>query len=198
MAVEFNLDIDKVIATAIFIASKDVKDVPDLTMAKLLKLIFLADKYHLVRYGRPITGDCYVAMKDGPVPSFTYDIFKKEVLKTPFTVQGKRLARAFRKTGPTGQPVLRAVANYDPNQLSRSDVAALDTTIREFGRRSFSQLRKITHDMNAWKESWESRGDKDRAAMYFEQIFADDPNAIAGDMAEMIENDRLRHLLAQP
>ena len=39
--------------------------------------MFLAEKYHLVRYGRPITGDRYDAMKDGPVPSFTYDLFKK-------------------------------------------------------------------------------------------------------------------------
>jgi hypothetical protein len=41
---------------------------------KALKLIFLADRYHLCRYGRLITNDSYVAMKHGPVPSATRDI----------------------------------------------------------------------------------------------------------------------------
>ena len=37
-----------------------------------MKIFFAADKYHLNRYARPVTGDNYVAMQFGTVPSWTY------------------------------------------------------------------------------------------------------------------------------
>jgi Protein of unknown function (DUF4065) len=49
-----------------FLASKHL---PQLTKWRICKLLFLADKLHLLRYGRPITGDAYYAMKLGPVPT---------------------------------------------------------------------------------------------------------------------------------
>jgi hypothetical protein len=41
---------------------------------KLTKLIYLADKYHLIRYGRTITNDDYYAMKYGPAGTTLKDI----------------------------------------------------------------------------------------------------------------------------
>ena len=43
---------------------------------KIFKVLYFADREHLAKYGRPITGDTYVAMEYGPVPSMIYDIFK--------------------------------------------------------------------------------------------------------------------------
>ena len=36
---------------------------------KALKLLFFADRYHLRKYGRPVSECAYYAMKDGPVAS---------------------------------------------------------------------------------------------------------------------------------
>ena len=41
---------------------------------KALKLVYIADRYHLRKYGRLITNDTYFAMNYGPVPSGTKDI----------------------------------------------------------------------------------------------------------------------------
>ena len=41
---------------------------------KALKLIFFSDRYHLRKYGRPITNDEYLAMEYGPVASGVKDI----------------------------------------------------------------------------------------------------------------------------
>jgi uncharacterized phage-associated protein len=41
--------------------------------AKLMKLVYLADREHFIRFGFPITGDRLCALKHGPVPSFTLD-----------------------------------------------------------------------------------------------------------------------------
>lgn len=35
----------------------------------LMKIIFAADKYHLNKYGRSVTGDYYINMEYGTVPS---------------------------------------------------------------------------------------------------------------------------------
>src|SRR5438552_3868866 len=126
MPVEFQFDFPRTLAAITYIASKDI---PDLTTYKILKIIFLADKTHLTKYGRPITGDRYCALPDGPVPSRIYDLFKKQVLKKPFTDEGRKIL-ANLELDNSKHPRLRAKANYDANELSRSDIAALDDAIR--------------------------------------------------------------------
>jgi len=45
---------------------------------KLLKILYLADRETLLRTGRPITGDRYVSMDNGPILSRTYDLVAEE------------------------------------------------------------------------------------------------------------------------
>lgn len=45
---------------------------------RLIKLVYLADRESLHRYGRPIVGGQYVAMKYGPVTSEVLDAIKRE------------------------------------------------------------------------------------------------------------------------
>ena len=54
-------------------------DWPGITPFFLAKTVFFADRNHLREYGRPITGDAYMAMPDGPVPSSIYDMVKDNV-----------------------------------------------------------------------------------------------------------------------
>lgn len=42
----------------------------------IMKALFFADKMHLAKYGRSITGDVYIAMPYGHVPSGAFDIVK--------------------------------------------------------------------------------------------------------------------------
>jgi len=46
-----------------------------LGILKLNKLLYYADFKHYKKYGRSITGDVYIKMEHGPVPSFSYNIF---------------------------------------------------------------------------------------------------------------------------
>jgi uncharacterized phage-associated protein len=195
MPVEFQLDMDKVIATSIFIASRGV---PELTIGKMMKLIFFADKYHLVRYGRPITGDRYDAMNDGPVPSFAYDLFK-ELLRKPMTSEGRQLAAVIEIDVNYELPRFSTRAEFDIEQLSQSDVLALTETLKQFGDKSFEELSAITHTMSAYDKAWRSRGMfKKSARMKFEDFFDDDAGAMAGAREETIENDCLKKSFAKP
>jgi uncharacterized phage-associated protein len=192
---EFQLDIEKVIATAVFIASRNV---PELTIGKMMKLIFLADKYHLVRYGRPITGDHYDAMNDGPVPSFAYDLFK-QIVRKPFTKEARALADALTIDASYQLPRFSSRAAFDADQLSQSDILALEQTLQQFRDKSFEELSAITHAMAAYDKAWKSRRlFRKSAPMKFEDFFDDDAGAIAGAKEEMIENHHLQKTFAKP
>jgi uncharacterized phage-associated protein len=195
--VEFQLDADKVVATAIYVAQHGV---PDLTVGKMMKMFFLADKYHLVRYGRPITGDRYDAMDWGPVPSFAYDLFK-QLLKKPITPSCRQLASALDVDCNYQLPRFSAKSgsSFDNEQLSVSDIKAIDRTIKQFGDKTFEELSAITHTMAAYDKAWKSRGFFSKSVhMKFEDFFDDDAAAIAGAKDEMVENYCLRKSFAKP
>jgi uncharacterized phage-associated protein len=61
--IRFHYDQDKVMNALAFFSRKGVAD---LDQMKSSKLLFLADRAHLLRYGRTITGDTYVCMEHGP------------------------------------------------------------------------------------------------------------------------------------
>ena len=62
-------------ASALFIKTCNQ---PNMPYIKLIKLLYLADREALSRWGRPITFDSYVAMRNGPVLSCTLDLMTDE------------------------------------------------------------------------------------------------------------------------
>jgi uncharacterized phage-associated protein len=154
MAVEFNFNFPRSLALITYIASKNV---PDLTTYKILKLTFLADKFHLVQYGRTITGDKYSALPDGPVPSRLYDFFKKQVLKKPFSSEGKQLLANLEvdKTGPYAR--FKAKVNPDMSELSSTDLDAINRSIMKFGSFGYNELKELTHEMAAFDRAWKAK-----------------------------------------
>lgn len=109
------------------------------TVMQVSKLLYLADVAHLSKYGRFITGDRYVAMRHGPVPSRSYDLMKtsNEAFERPDTRS------------------IRPLRDADLDEFSESDLELLDEILRKHGRTSISQLRNICHD-EAWKEVTEN------------------------------------------
>ena len=72
MSVEFEFDYEKMFEALVYLASHP-DEVTALDKYKAGKLLFLADKYHLVQFGRPIVGDQYRALEYGPIPQETLD-----------------------------------------------------------------------------------------------------------------------------
>ena len=107
-----------------------------------LKLLYLADKIHLERYGRFIFGDWYAALPYGPVPSNSYDILKLVRNNTAQTL-APHAAKALVVDSNHGIKALR-----EPNldELSRSDVECLDRAIAEYSKCGFKELKRVTHD----------------------------------------------------
>ena len=99
---------------------------------ELMKILYFADQKHLVRYGRFITGDRYIVMEYGSVPSKSYDIVKSNA-------QPHALFNFIGKNKVTG--------NYLPNmdQFSESDLECLIESIEENKDLSFQALVEKSH-----------------------------------------------------
>jgi uncharacterized phage-associated protein len=143
----FALDTDKAIEALLFVAHR----IPNPTLHSLSKVLYHADKMHLSRFGRPITGDHYIAMKHGPVPSATYDILK--------TIRGEsKLPLPERAQG-----ALEVVSHYsvvprraaDDGVLSASEMDCLAQSAAEHGAKSFAQRSADSHGP-AWQAADEN------------------------------------------
>ncbi len=120
---------------------------------KALKLIFLADRYHLRKYGRLITNDNYVAMKHGPVPSVTKDIAESNDYLDEIPKK-----YSLRYIEPVNNLELASAENTDDTVFSESDIEALNFAWDTFGRYDQFQLRDITHSYPEWAKHKKSIG----------------------------------------
>jgi hypothetical protein len=113
---------------------------------KALKLTFLADRFHLRKYGRPVIGDQYLAMNYGPVASNTKDLAEM----TDFLGQDER-DYASRFIEPRDKYTYVSKANMEERVLSASDREALDWAWQNFGTRDKFSLSEMSHGYPEWK-----------------------------------------------
>ena len=144
--VRFNFNESKTIEALVFIATRW----PGITPFFLAKVLFFADRDHLRSYCRPVTGDVYIAMADGPVPSHVYDMVKGNL---DFFGDPEAVTSAVRVDRNERYP--RFYAEKDPNLdlLSETDVVALENSIAFCRGRSFRDLSNLTHQELAWIEA---------------------------------------------
>lgn len=116
-------------------------------MHKIFKTLFFADQEHLSKYGRTITGDVYIAMAFGPVPSKTDDIFKA-VRGDSFFPAGE-LANYFHFTN---RFFVQNDKVADMDFLSKSDIMCLDNAINKCKDKDFGSLTKMSHGL-AWSNT---------------------------------------------
>lgn len=139
------------------------------TMYPVLKMLYLADKLHLEKYGRFIVGDHYVAMEKGPVPSVTYDMLKYVRGDRRFFDDGQLAKAAFDLDKQSHRFTIKLDPNVDA--LSESDIECLDEVVRLCKTRGAAYIRDASHD-DAWRAT--AKND-DMAIETIASQFADGP-----------------------
>lgn len=120
-------------------------------MHKAFKTLYFADRMHLSKYGRSITGDVYIAMQYGPVPSRTDDMLKAVRGDSFFsdTEQAKRIGEYFHFIN---RIIFTSNVKCDKDCLSESDIECLDNAIATTKDLSFEALTRASHDY-AWNHT---------------------------------------------
>jgi len=116
---------------------------------RLIKLLYVAERESLARFGRPILGDRYVSMKHGPVLSHVYDLIKEGENEGPW-------AQHIQRVGTFGV-CLREKPSFD--SLSPADLEILDQVTKLYQGFDQFHLRDMTHEEF---EEWEDPGDSSK------------------------------------
>ncbi len=141
--VRFNFDESKAIEALVYVAGEWA----GITPFYLSKVLFFADRDHLRQYGRPVTGDLYIAMANGPVPSRIYDMVKGNL---DFFGDPDAIERALSVDRNAVYRRLYAKRAVNLDLLSETDVRALADAIRFCRGKSFFDLMHLTHQEPAW------------------------------------------------
>lgn len=136
-------DLQKSIQAILYVANRlNRKD-----FHKIFKILYFADRNHLSNYGRTITGDSYVAMDDGPVPSKIYDIFK--IVRGDGLYSSEKKAEFEPYFKVRNWMLLVPQKDADMDVLSESDIEELDNSLSLYGALSWDEVREKSHDY-AW------------------------------------------------
>ena len=115
---------------------------------KIFKVIYFADRQHLADWGRPITGDTYIAMDAGPVPSRLYDMLKI-VRGDSYLPDTEGLGKYFQVEN---WMYVRPLVDADLNKLSANEQEALSDAIAKYASLSYDEIKEKSHDV-AWRST---------------------------------------------
>ena len=149
---------------------------------KCHKILYFADNEHLSKYGRSITGDAYVRMDFGPVPTCIYDLFKAVRGNSYFASHVDDVREnCFHFVNNKD---IVAVASPDMSYLSESDVEMLDKYIDQLKDKGFDEVSDASHGY-AWSHTAQNgvisvrdrlteMGDTDEYIHYIEEQMRDE------------------------
>lgn len=115
---------------------------------KIFKIIYFADRQHLMDWGRPITGDTYIAMDAGPVPSRLYDMLKI-VRGDSYMPDAEGLGQYFQVEN---WMYVKPLQDADLNKLSANEQEALQNAINKYAGLSYDEIKEKSHDV-AWRST---------------------------------------------
>ena len=148
MQIRFKANPQKIIEAIVWIARR----LPGSSRYLVIKTLFYADKFHLQRYGRPVTGDTYIKMAAGPVPSLAYDLMKRSDYLPPELLLEADYAFDNADNGGKYPPI---EAKREPNEewFSGTDLQCLEEAAAYCSGKDFRTLKDETHQESAWIEA---------------------------------------------
>ena len=142
--ISFDFDKEKTLNVILYI----VERLHRRDLHKVFKILYFADREYLANYGYPITGDKYVAMQAGPVPSKVYDIVKIvrgdsyvsdfENLRSYFTIEDWSYIK------PTKAANMRKIAP--------AEIEVIDQCLEKYGNMTYEEIKEKSHDV-AWRNT---------------------------------------------
>ena len=162
------LDAEKALEVVVYV-SKSTNN-----LFNLVKTLYYADKLHLEKYGRLITGDQYIAMEDGPVPSGVYDLIKVvrgDNFRYDSKITEAHPELAIRVEVNENRTLIYPLRSANSNLLSESDIECLNEAITKYANMGVSHLWKVVHQEKAYQET-----ERDKPISLRKLITLDVPN----------------------
>ncbi len=150
MKIDFQINLPRTVQCILYVIDRMGGEV---NQYNLMKIMFAADKDHLNQHAVPVTGDKYIKMHFGTVPSAIYDMVNSKGLddylndldinNLPF--------KLIEKDGKNFAVVSSTKANKD--YLSETNIESLDKGIEEYGKLTFAEVKEKNHKERSWQEA---------------------------------------------
>ena len=163
LPLRFEFDLEKLIQAIVFFSKHGVQD---LTRLKLAKLLFFADREHLLKHGRPVFGDEYFALDFGPLPSRSIDFL--EEMEQGIALPDRDRFDRYLSIEAAQRPCFVARGPEDFDVFSESEISVLETVLARHASCTASQLVALTHEDAAWRLADAARPAYGRAEMPYE------------------------------
>lgn len=134
---------DKFINAILFFAKNT--DPEKLGIKKLMKLLFFADFLHFEKYGRPIIGDEYYHLPNGPVPTTSYDLYKDTFKKNVKTGLEQYITINPIKVGIYTMEKIQPKKECDENVFSDSDLEIMKEISKKFYSETGGDLARMAN-----------------------------------------------------
>lgn len=162
-----------------------------ISILKLVKLVYLADRQSMREFGHPILDDKFVSMPHGPVNSYTYNYINGMFGECPEWSEfvGSRFGN---NIGAVGQ-----IDVDDLDELSDADLSALKQVWEDFGGMSPWELRQWTHDNCPEWEDPEGGSEPIPHSRIFKFLGHNDGEELADDIQQKRSIDEIFAALRQ-
>lgn len=152
MAEVLNPDYKKTVQSLNFFAVKEGGRIDKL---KAIKLLWLADRFHIRKFGSPITNDIYFAMGLGPVGSLAKDLIAQDPsFEAPEIEYSKEYLKKINNT------TFESIRGVDAKVLSDAEKESLKFAFNNFKQFKGIQLARISHVFPEW-EKFQSKIEKE-------------------------------------
>ena len=160
----------KIIQALNFFATKEGGSI---NRMKAIKLIWLSDRSHLRKYGRPILSDKYYAIKFGPIPSKAKTLSEANPL-----VDDAVITYRDHFIEPLGRYSIKSAFKPELNVFSQSDIEAMEKVYDIFGSYDKFQLSELSHKFPEWKRFEKHFKSKtNRKTIDYSDFFNDTPES---------------------
>ncbi|MFA5744982.1 MAG: Panacea domain-containing protein [Candidatus Paceibacterota bacterium] len=137
---------------------------------KAIKLIYLADRLHLRKYGRPIVGDIYWAMKLGPVGSRAKSVAELDSMPE----DAFSYAKKYIKPSDDKKQSFASLKPVDTDLFSKTDLECLESVYKTFSDKDQFELAELSHQYPEWaKHARALKSGKKRVPMDYQDFFSD-------------------------
>lgn len=114
---------------------------------RVLKLFFFADRYHMRKYGVPITEGRYSARPQGPVPDDIYEVMHGIEMRSNKNSWADKHIKLYKH-------VLEVSGKVHPYEFKSSHYDALQFARDSFGKENSKELSELTHIYPEWKVTY--------------------------------------------
>ncbi len=111
---------------------------------KLIKLLYLADREALLRWGVPISTDCYVSMDNGPVLSRVLNLITEDRTKPVWSQY---------ISAPLGEYEVQLLKAPSMDCLSRAEENLIREIFEQYGHRyRWDLIDNVMHKLPEWRD----------------------------------------------